>query len=179
MLTAGKGELQGRPNRSRRNHFRSEAGNIPGLAAHAAPRTQLAPGGVISGSPSQLFSSRAALVLKGRVLSKEGKIHRLAFPTHTSLPTPKPDQKPELLFSSCRRLPPAGSRRPPPGRGPGAGTAALPAPGRPLFPPPAGKRQGQSRASPPGAGGRRGPFVVAEADLSSSVLNCPSRLFYG
>lgn len=57
------------------------------------------------------------------MLSKEGKIHRSAFPTHTSHPTPKSDRQPELLFSSCRRLPPADSCRPPPGRGPGAGTA--------------------------------------------------------
>lgn len=145
-----------------------EAGNILGLAAHAAPGSQLPHGGVISASPSQLFSSSADLVLKGRVLSKEGKIHRLAFPTHTSHPTPKSDQQPELLFSSCRRLPPADSCRPPPGRGPGAGTA----PHRPRSP--RQVKAGMEQHILPGTPGEAQPALLLSVHRFIMTWSCCS-----
>lgn len=76
--------------------------------------------------PRSSFTSSADLVLEGRALSKEGKLHRSAFLTHTSHPTPKSDQKPELLFPSCSRLPPADSC----GLGAGAAGTARPRPVR-------------------------------------------------
>lgn len=75
--------------------------------------------------PRSSFTSSTDLVLKGRALSKEGKLHRSAFltHTHTSHPTPKSD----LRNRSCC-FPATAASRQRTAAAPGRALLALPAP---------------------------------------------------